>query len=57
MAEALYVDPDGYVTEGVTSNLLIIKGQRLMTPNTDCLAGITKAGIKPIAMELGLGMV
>lgn len=52
--EALYVDPEGYVTEGVTSNLLIIKGRRLMTPSSDCLPGITKAGLKPIAIEQGL---
>jgi len=52
--EALYVDPDGYVTEGVTSNVLIIKGKRLMTPSIDCLPGITKAGIKPIAESVGL---
>lgn len=52
--EALYVDPEGYVTEGVTSNLLIIKGRRLMTPIIDCLPGITKAGLKPIAVEQGL---
>jgi len=52
--EALYVDPDGYVTEGVTSNVLIIKGKRLMTPSIDCLPGITKAGIRPIAEAQGL---
>ena len=52
--EALYVDPDGYVTEGVTSNVLIIKGKRLMTPSIDCLPGITKAGIRPIAESQGL---
>lgn len=52
--EALYVDPEGYVTEGVTSNLLIVKGRRVMTPHVDCLPGITKAGLKPIAQEVGL---
>jgi branched-chain amino acid aminotransferase len=52
--EALYVDPEGYVTEGVTSNLLIVKGRRVMTPVIDCLPGITKAGIRPIAVEQGL---
>ncbi len=52
--EAFYVDPDGYVTEGVTSNLLIVQGRRLMTPTADCLPGITKAGIRPIAEAAGL---
>ena len=52
--EAFYVDPDGYVTEGVTSNVLLIKGKRVMTPSVDCLPGITKNGIRPIAEGLGL---
>jgi branched-chain amino acid aminotransferase len=51
--EAFYVD-GGYVTEGVTSNVLIVKGRRVMTPVADCLAGITKAGIRPIAEADGL---
>ncbi len=52
--EAFYVDPRGYVTEGVTSNLLILKGERVMTPALDCLPGITKGGIRPIAEAEGL---
>lgn len=52
--EAFYVDEAGYVTEGVTSNVLIRVGQRVMTPTADCLPGITKAGIRPIAERLGL---
>ena len=52
--EAFYVDPNGYVTEGVTSNLLVVQGRRVMTPVVDCLAGITKAGIKPLAEAAGL---
>ncbi len=52
--EAFYVDPDGYVTEGVTSNVLIVKGTRIMTPKVDCLAGITKGGLRPLAEAEGL---
>jgi branched-chain amino acid aminotransferase len=52
--EAFYVDDSGYVTEGVTSNVLIRVGNRVMTPVADCLPGITKAGVKPIAERLGL---
>lgn len=52
--EAFYVDPEGYVTEGVTSNVLIVKGRRVMTPTVDCLAGITKAGVRPLAEAQGL---
>lgn len=52
--EAFYVDESGYVTEGVTSNVLIRVGNRVMTPTADCLPGITKAGVRPIAEKLGL---
>jgi branched-chain amino acid aminotransferase len=52
--EALYVSDAGYVTEGVTSNVLVVQGRRLMTPVDNCLPGITKAGVRPIAERLGL---
>ena len=52
--EAFYVNEQGYVTEGVTSNVLIVHGKRLMTPVADCLPGITKAGLRPLAVAAGL---
>lgn len=52
--EAFYVNEQGYVTEGVTSNLLVVQGKRVLTPVSDCLPGITKAGIRPIAERAGL---
>lgn len=52
--EAFYVSDKGYVTEGVTSNVLVVKGRRIMTPVADCLPGITKAGIRPLAVAQGL---
>lgn len=52
--EAFYVSPEGYVTEGVTSNVLIVQGKRLMTPVADCLPGITKGGVRPLAEAAGL---
>jgi branched-subunit amino acid aminotransferase/4-amino-4-deoxychorismate lyase len=52
--EAFYVSGEGYVTEGVTSNVLIVQGKRLMTPVADCLPGITKGGIRPLAEAAGL---
>jgi len=52
--EAFYVSTQGYVTEGVTSNVLVVKGRRVMTPVADCLPGITKAGIRPLAVAQGL---
>ncbi|MBA3709208.1 MAG: aminotransferase class IV [Planctomycetes bacterium] len=52
--EAFYVSPEGYVTEGVTSNVLVVQGKRVMTPTQDCLPGITKAGLRPLAEAQGL---
>jgi branched-chain amino acid aminotransferase len=52
--EAFYVSTQGYVTEGVTSNVLVVQGRRIMTPVADCLPGITKAGIRPLAVAQGL---
>lgn len=52
--EAFYVGPDGCVTEGVTSNLCIVKGTTVITPKINCLQGITKAGIQPLAISQGL---
>lgn len=40
--EALYVKPDGRVTECTTSNLFALVGGRLLTPETDLLPGITR---------------
>ncbi|MFO7494269.1 MAG: aminotransferase class IV [Desulfobacterales bacterium] len=40
--EALYVKPDGRVTECTTSNLFAVVGGRLLTPETDLLPGITR---------------
>lgn len=52
--EALYVDASGAVTEGVTSNVLIRRGQEVITPAEGCLCGITRAGLRPIVESHGL---
>jgi len=52
--EAFYVDREGHVTEGVTSNVLLLSGSEIITPALDCLPGITKSGLKPLAEAMGL---
>ncbi len=52
--EALYVDAAGHVTEGVTSNVLVLRGNRVTTPAAGCLPGITRAGLRPVAEAAGL---
>ncbi|NRA40343.1 MAG: aminotransferase class IV [Planctomycetes bacterium] len=51
--EALYVNEQGFVTEGVTSNLLIIKDRQIIdTLSMNCLPGITKSGLQRLAQQL-----
>ena len=47
--EAVYVDREGYVLEGTTSNLFIISGNRLITPGRDILKGITRQVVLELA--------
>lgn len=53
--EAIYVEADGQISEGVTSNVLLLKDGTVLTPETDTLPGITRAGLEPLAREAGLG--
>jgi len=57
--EALFVDPQGYLLEGATSNLFAIIEQRLVTPATDkaVLAGVMRRQIIATAAELGIAVV
>jgi len=52
--EALYVDAEGFVAEGVTSNVIVVRDGALWTPNLPSLPGITRAGIWRLAEELGI---
>ena len=49
--EAVYIDREGYVLEGTTSNLFIISGDRLITPAREILNGITRQ----VVLELAKG--
>jgi branched-chain amino acid aminotransferase len=52
--EALYVEGDGQVSEGVTSNVLLLKDGCVLSPEADNLPGITRAGLEPLARAAGL---
>lgn len=56
--EALFVSSDGIVLEGPTSNLIIRRGDRLLTPNPEAglLSGTTQRLIFDHAQELGLSV-
>lgn len=52
--EAFYMDAQGFVSEGVTSNVLIVKDGAVRTPQLGCLAGISRGGVEPVCRHLGL---
>jgi branched-chain amino acid aminotransferase len=49
--EAVYVDPDGWVREGTTSNIFAFIGDRLVTPGAHILNGITRRKVLDLAEE------
>ena len=50
--EAVYVDRDGYLLEGTTSNLFVVRGDTLITPPCDrVLPGITRQVILELAKK------
>ncbi len=54
--EALLLNSSGWIAEGATANVFIIKEQRLITPPVDAgvLPGITRAAVLEIAGAAGL---
>jgi branched-chain amino acid aminotransferase len=56
--EALLLDTEGYVSEGSSENLFIVRDGVIYTPDlTSALDGITRATIVQIAGELGIKVV
>lgn len=53
--DALLLNLEGYVTEGTSSNLFIVKGGQLLTPDASCgiLPGITRKTVMHLAGEMG----
>ncbi len=53
--EGIYVSNAGRVLESVTSNVFVVKDERLVTPpTTDCLPGITRARVLELARDAGM---
>lgn len=55
--EALYCDDQGLISEGLTSNVLLVEGKRLVDPAAPRLQGITLGLIQRCAGDLGLEWV
>ena len=52
--EALYVDERGEIAEGVTSNVLALRGRELLSPRVANLPGITRDGLVRLAAARGV---
>ena len=52
--EAFYAEPDGRITEGVTSNIVARHGLTVTSPTQDTLPGITRSVLQSVATEAGL---
>jgi len=50
--EAVYVDHNGFVLEGTTTNIFIFDGQNLLTPGREVLSGITRQVVLKLAGDL-----
>lgn len=50
--EALYVNGQGHILEGTTTNLFVFKGQQLITPVEGILPGITRAVVLELAADM-----
>ena len=51
--EAVYVDRNGRVLEGTTSNLFAFFSGTLVTPNSGILSGVTRKAVLDLAAKLG----
>ena len=55
--EAVYVDENGTVFEGTTSNVFIVKKNILMTPKDNILFGITRRVVVDMAKKLNIEVI
>jgi branched-chain amino acid aminotransferase len=56
--EALLLNERGFLCEGSTSNIFLVTGDSLVTPDeqSGCLPGITRQAVLELARELGIGV-
>ena len=52
--EAVYRDGNGFISEGVTSNIMLLEGECVRSPGVGCLEGITRATVRRVVERLGL---
>lgn len=54
--EAIFLNTQGYLTEGSVTNIFLVKRRKLFTPSVDCglLPGITRQAVFEICSHLGI---
>ena len=54
--EAIFIDPEGNLTEGATTNIFVVKKGRVISPalNSMILPGITRKVVLEICSNLGI---
>lgn len=55
--EALMINPDGNIPEGASTNLMIVRNGKIITPKTGMLPGLTRKRIMILAKKLGIPVV
>jgi len=57
--EAILLTPEGKISDGITSNIYLVKGQTLMTPSREAgiVEGITRAVVLELARRAGMNVI
>ncbi len=57
--EAILLTADGKLSDGITSNIYLVRGQKILTPSNDAgiVEGITRGVVLSLAREMGLQVV
>jgi branched-chain amino acid aminotransferase len=57
--EAILLTPEGSISDGITSNIYLVKGRRLLTPSREAciLEGITREVVLDLARKMELEVV
>lgn len=51
---SVLTDGDGFLTEAPGSNIFVIKGNKILTPELGCLEGITRLTARELCSEIGM---
>jgi branched-chain amino acid aminotransferase len=57
--EAILLTPEGFISDGITSNVYLVKGKKILTPSREAcsLEGITRGTVMELAGRMGLEVV